>query len=240
MWRRSLRSRQSPWQGCDPTHGGGSGQPRLDSAASWNGCCKSSTRSTTASALCGTAGWGSAPRSAARCWRGARRRHRLADAARRRARAAGCQRARHCRRRRDAQDRAAARLRLRAPDQRRLHAAPKSFKMRPWHTTPAAPIVCRRFRWRLLGCLRRTSPAAAPCERCGRLADRPISRPARAPRSPPGKMAVVQYTGWLYEAAAQDHKGKQFDSSRKRRTAVPLPGGHRSGHQGLGSRRGRA
>jgi FKBP-type peptidyl-prolyl cis-trans isomerase FkpA len=30
----------------------------------------------------------------------------------------------------------------------------------------------------------------------------------------PGKIAVVQYTGWLYEAAAKDNKGKQFDSSR--------------------------
>ncbi|HEX3913197.1 MAG TPA: FKBP-type peptidyl-prolyl cis-trans isomerase [Steroidobacteraceae bacterium] len=29
-----------------------------------------------------------------------------------------------------------------------------------------------------------------------------------------GQIAVVQYTGWLYEAGAADHKGKQFDSSR--------------------------
>ena len=29
-----------------------------------------------------------------------------------------------------------------------------------------------------------------------------------------GKIAVVQYTGWLYEAAAKDNKGNQFDSSR--------------------------
>jgi FKBP-type peptidyl-prolyl cis-trans isomerase FkpA len=29
-----------------------------------------------------------------------------------------------------------------------------------------------------------------------------------------GKTAVVQYTGWLYEASAPDNKGKQFDSSR--------------------------
>jgi FKBP-type peptidyl-prolyl cis-trans isomerase FkpA len=29
-----------------------------------------------------------------------------------------------------------------------------------------------------------------------------------------GKIAVVQYTGWLYEASATDKKGKQFDSSR--------------------------
>jgi len=30
----------------------------------------------------------------------------------------------------------------------------------------------------------------------------------------PGKIAVVQYTGWLYEVSAPDHKGRQFDSSR--------------------------
>lgn len=29
-----------------------------------------------------------------------------------------------------------------------------------------------------------------------------------------GQTAVVQYTGWLYDAAAADKKGKQFDSSR--------------------------
>lgn len=30
-----------------------------------------------------------------------------------------------------------------------------------------------------------------------------------------GQKAVVQYTGWLYESAAPDHKGKEFDSSRR-------------------------
>jgi FKBP-type peptidyl-prolyl cis-trans isomerase FkpA len=34
------------------------------------------------------------------------------------------------------------------------------------------------------------------------------------PEIAPGKIAVVQYTGWLYEASAPDNKGKQFDSSR--------------------------
>jgi FKBP-type peptidyl-prolyl cis-trans isomerase FkpA len=29
-----------------------------------------------------------------------------------------------------------------------------------------------------------------------------------------GQVAVVQYTGWLYDASAMDNKGKQFDSSR--------------------------
>ena len=32
----------------------------------------------------------------------------------------------------------------------------------------------------------------------------------------PGATAVMQYTGWLYEAAASDHKGKKFDSSLDR------------------------
>jgi FKBP-type peptidyl-prolyl cis-trans isomerase FkpA len=31
-----------------------------------------------------------------------------------------------------------------------------------------------------------------------------------------GQVAVVHYTGWLYEPTAEDHKGKKFDSSRDR------------------------
>jgi FKBP-type peptidyl-prolyl cis-trans isomerase FkpA len=38
-----------------------------------------------------------------------------------------------------------------------------------------------------------------------------------------GQIAVVQYTGWLYEAAAADHKGKQFDSSLTRREPFKFP-----------------
>jgi FKBP-type peptidyl-prolyl cis-trans isomerase FkpA len=38
-----------------------------------------------------------------------------------------------------------------------------------------------------------------------------------------GQIAVVQYTGWLYEAGAPDHKGKQFDSSRTRREPFKFP-----------------
>jgi FKBP-type peptidyl-prolyl cis-trans isomerase len=38
-----------------------------------------------------------------------------------------------------------------------------------------------------------------------------------------GQIAVVQYTGWLYEAGATDHKGKQFDSSRERREPFKFP-----------------
>ena len=38
-----------------------------------------------------------------------------------------------------------------------------------------------------------------------------------------GKIAVVEYTGWLYEASATDNKGKQFDSSRTAGRAVRFP-----------------
>jgi len=32
----------------------------------------------------------------------------------------------------------------------------------------------------------------------------------------PGKKVTVHYTGWLYDAAAPDHHGRKFDSSRDR------------------------
>jgi FKBP-type peptidyl-prolyl cis-trans isomerase FkpA len=38
-----------------------------------------------------------------------------------------------------------------------------------------------------------------------------------------GQIAVVQYTGWLYDAAATDNKGKEFDSSRTRREPFKFP-----------------
>ena len=36
-----------------------------------------------------------------------------------------------------------------------------------------------------------------------------------------GAFAVVHYTGWLYDADAIDHKGKQFASSRSRGRIFP-------------------
>ena len=32
----------------------------------------------------------------------------------------------------------------------------------------------------------------------------------------PGKVVIVHYTGWLYDPAAPDHRGRKFDSSRDR------------------------
>ena len=39
-------------------------------------------------------------------------------------------------------------------------------------------------------------------------------QPGAGPAVAAGQKAVVQYTGWLYETSAPDHKGKQFDSSQ--------------------------
>jgi FKBP-type peptidyl-prolyl cis-trans isomerase FkpA len=43
-----------------------------------------------------------------------------------------------------------------------------------------------------------------------------------------GARAVVQYTGWLYDAGAPEHKGRKLDSSRDRNEPFdfPLGGGH--------------
>jgi len=39
----------------------------------------------------------------------------------------------------------------------------------------------------------------------------------------PGKNVTVQYTGWLYDAAAPDHHGRKFDSSRDRNEPFVFP-----------------
>jgi len=39
-------------------------------------------------------------------------------------------------------------------------------------------------------------------------------KPGSGPPVTSGHKAIVDYTGWLYEASAPDKKGKEFDSSR--------------------------
>lgn len=41
----------------------------------------------------------------------------------------------------------------------------------------------------------------------------------------PGMIAIVHYTGWLYDPAAPDLRGKQFDSSRERGQPFSFPVG---------------
>jgi FKBP-type peptidyl-prolyl cis-trans isomerase len=40
-----------------------------------------------------------------------------------------------------------------------------------------------------------------------------VLKPGEGTAIAAGQMAVVQYTGWLYETSAADNKGKRFDSS---------------------------
>ena len=56
-------------------------------------------------------------------------------------------------------------------------------------------------------------PSAAPPSAVNSLQILELQPGAGAPIAA-GQNAVVQYTGWLYEAGAADNKGKQFDSSR--------------------------
>jgi len=55
------------------------------------------------------------------------------------------------------------------------------------------------------------SPAATPAVDALQIAE---LAPGSGTPIAAGQQAVVQYTGWLYETAAPDHKGKEFDSSR--------------------------
>lgn len=39
----------------------------------------------------------------------------------------------------------------------------------------------------------------------------------------PGHVVIVHYTGWLYDPAAKDHRGRKFDSSRDRGQPLSFP-----------------
>jgi FKBP-type peptidyl-prolyl cis-trans isomerase FkpA len=39
----------------------------------------------------------------------------------------------------------------------------------------------------------------------------------------PGHVVIVHYTGWLYDPAAPDHRGRKFDSSRDRGQPLSFP-----------------
>jgi FKBP-type peptidyl-prolyl cis-trans isomerase FkpA len=42
------------------------------------------------------------------------------------------------------------------------------------------------------------------------------TKPGTGAAAAPGQQVTVHYTGWLYDEAAADHRGKKFDSSRDR------------------------
>lgn len=67
----------------------------------------------------------------------------------------------------------------------------------------------------LLGC--GAKPSGTPAARVSAVNALEVTDLARGTGSTvaAGQFAVVQYTGWLYEASAPDHKGKEFDSSSR-------------------------
>jgi FKBP-type peptidyl-prolyl cis-trans isomerase FkpA len=80
------------------------------------------------------------------------------------------------------------------------------------------PRLCRKFfailsLLLLAGCTGKPSAKPAAAAAVNSLETFELQPGAGAPIAA-GQNAVVQYTGWLYEAGAADKKGKQFDSSR--------------------------
>jgi FKBP-type peptidyl-prolyl cis-trans isomerase FkpA len=80
------------------------------------------------------------------------------------------------------------------------------------------------------------APAAAPAEQTPPTATAPTGTevmalqkidltPGTGPEIKSGQTALVHYTGWLYDAAAPDNKGKKFDSSVDRNEPFEFPVG---------------
>ena len=70
---------------------------------------------------------------------------------------------------------------------------------------------------RRTGARRRTRPADAPATTPTGSETMPMQKtdltPGNGAEIKSGQTALVHYTGWLYDAAAPENKGKQFDSS---------------------------
>ena len=66
----------------------------------------------------------------------------------------------------------------------------------------------------VVGCAKMSAPSASPANQVAQLeqTDLVVGQGAEATN---GSRVTVHYTGWLYDAAAPEHKGRQFDSSRK-------------------------
>jgi FKBP-type peptidyl-prolyl cis-trans isomerase FkpA len=65
----------------------------------------------------------------------------------------------------------------------------------------------------LTACSRPESPPVAPENRVAELQATDLVA-GQGPEATPGATVTVHYTGWLYDHAAADGKGREFDSSR--------------------------
>jgi FKBP-type peptidyl-prolyl cis-trans isomerase FkpA len=73
-----------------------------------------------------------------------------------------------------------------------------------------------------------SEPAAAPAASTGTeimAMQKTDLAPGTGPEIKAGQNALVNYTGWLYDAAAPDNKGKKFDSSLDRNEPFEFPVG---------------
>jgi len=77
----------------------------------------------------------------------------------------------------------------------------------------ARSVLCASFAL-LAACGAKESVAPAPAGAAVNRLEIVELKPGSGPAIAAGQGAVVQYTGWLYEASAVDKKGKEFDSSR--------------------------
>lgn len=75
-------------------------------------------------------------------------------------------------------------------------------------------VLAAAFAYGLAACARPSMPSAAPENQVTALEtnDLVVGQGAEAT---PGSTVTVHYTGWLYDRAAAEHKGQEFDSSRK-------------------------
>jgi FKBP-type peptidyl-prolyl cis-trans isomerase FkpA len=64
----------------------------------------------------------------------------------------------------------------------------------------------------LAACGSKETPPASPAPAVSSLHSE-VLKPGDGAAIAAGQTAVMQYTGWLYESSAPDHKGKKFDSS---------------------------
>lgn len=73
-------------------------------------------------------------------------------------------------------------------------------------------LICAASFMLLISCGPATPPAGGPPPGATSLEIVELT-PGSGASVAGGQQAVVQYTGWLYEASATDKKGKEFDSS---------------------------
>jgi FKBP-type peptidyl-prolyl cis-trans isomerase FkpA len=81
------------------------------------------------------------------------------------------------------------------------------------HRSFAASLCVASFAFSFAGCAPSTQ---APTPAAAQVAEMQVTDlvAGTGATAGPGSKVTVHYTGWLYDAARPEHKGRQFDSSR--------------------------